>query len=55
MTYAYLEILAVPTTSFINNPGHLSTGEHVFVGKKRLNTMRALENNPKVSLVFTSA
>ena len=27
MTYAYVEILQVPTTSFINNPGHLSTGE----------------------------
>ena len=37
MTYAYVEILQVPTTSFINNPGHLSTGEPVFVGKKRLN------------------
>jgi len=32
----------------VNNPGHLSTGESVFVGKKRLNTMCALENNSKV-------
>ena len=55
MTYAYVEILPVSTTSFIKNPGHLSTGEPVFVGKKRLNTMRALENNSKISLVFTSA
>ena len=36
------------TTSRISNPGHLSTGEPVFVGKKRHNTMRALENNSKV-------
>ena len=55
MTYAYVEILQVPTTSFINNPGPLSTGEPVFVGKKRLNTIYALEKNPKISLVFTSA
>ena len=36
MTYAYVEILAVPTTSFINNPAHLSTVELVFVGKRDL-------------------
>ena len=44
----YVELLAVPTVSLINNPGHLSTVESVFVGKKRLNTMCALENNSKV-------
>jgi len=42
----YVELLAVP--SLISNPGHLSTDESVFVGKKRLNTMCALENNSKV-------
>lgn len=47
-SFTYVEILAVPTTNFINNPGHLRTGGPVFVGKKRLNTIRALENNPKV-------
>ena len=29
----YVELPAVPTVSLINNPGHLSTGESVFVGK----------------------
>ena len=47
-SFAYVELLAAPTASLINNPGHLSTGESVFVGKKRLNTMCALENNSKV-------
>ena len=47
-SFTYVELLAVPTASLINNPGHLSTGESVFVGKKRLNTMCALENNSKV-------
>ena len=48
-SFTYVELLqAVPTASPINNPGHLSTGESVFVGKKRLNTMCALENNSKV-------
>ena len=30
-SFIYLELLAVPTASLINNPGHLSTGEFVFV------------------------
>ena len=47
-SFTYVELLAIPTASVINNPGHLSTGESVFVGKKRLNTMCALENNSKV-------
>ena len=47
-SFTYVELLAVPTASLINNSGHLSTGESVFVGKKRLNTMCALENNSKV-------
>ena len=38
----HVDLLDVLTTSRISNPGHLSTGETVFVGKKRLNTMRAL-------------
>ena len=44
----HVDLLAVLTTSRISNPGHLSTGEPVFVGKKRRNAMRALENNSKV-------
>ena len=44
----HVDLLAVLTTSRISNPGHLSTGEPFFVGKKRHNTMRALENNSKV-------
>ena len=47
-SFTYVELLAVPTASLINNPGHLSTGESVVVGKKRLHTMCALENNSKV-------
>ena len=47
-SFTYVELLAVPTASLINNPGHLRTGESVFVRKKRLNTMYALENNSKV-------
>ena len=43
-----LEILAVPTTSLINKPGHLRTGESVFVAKKRLIRCVALEKNSKV-------
>ena len=46
-TYRYVEILAVPTTSLINNE-HLSTSEPVFLGEKSLNTTRALEKNLKV-------
>jgi len=47
-SFTYVELLSVPTASLINNPGHLSTGESVFVGKKSLNTMCVLENNSKV-------
>ena len=47
-SFTYVELLALPTASLINNPGHLSTGEFVFVGKKRLNTMCGLESNSKV-------
>ena len=46
--FTYVEILAVPTTSLINKPGHLRTGESVFVGKKRLIRCVALEKNSKV-------
>ena len=30
-SFTYVELLAVPTASLINNPGHLSTSESVFV------------------------
>ena len=46
-TYRYVEILAVPTTSLINNE-HLSTSEPVFLGEKSRNTTRALDKNLKV-------
>jgi len=54
-SFTYVELLAVPTASLINNPGHLSTGESVFVGKKRLNTMCALENSSKVASINSTA
>ena len=44
----YVELLAVPTASLINNPGYLRTGESVFVGKKD-NTMCPLENRTRRS------
>ena len=47
--FANVEILAVPTTSFKSNFGHLRTVEPVFVGEKRLDAMCVLENNPKVN------
>ena len=48
--FANVEILAVPTTSFKSNFGHLRTRvEPVFVGEKRLDAMCVLENNPKVN------
>jgi len=47
-SFTYVKFLGIPTASLINNPGHLSTGESVFAGKKRLHTMCALENNSKV-------
>ena len=53
-----VEILTVPTTSFIYNFEHLRTGEPVFVGEKRLDAMCVLENNPKVNgpikFIYTS-
>ena len=47
-SFANVEILTVPTTSFIYNFGHLITVEPVFVGEQRLDTMCVVENNPKV-------
>jgi len=48
-SFTYVELLAVSRASLIlSNPGNLSTGESVFVGKKRLNTMCGLENKSKV-------
>ena len=47
-SFANVEILAVPTNSFIYNFGHLRTVEPVFVGEKNLDAMCVLENNPKV-------
>ena len=47
-SFANVEILAVPTTSFIYNFGHLRTVEPVFVGEKRHDAMCVLENNPTV-------
>ena len=48
-SFANVEILTVPTTSFKSNFGHLRTVEPVFVGEKRLDAMCVLENNPKVN------
>ena len=49
-SFANVEILTVPTTSFIYNFGHvhLRTVEPVFVGEQRLDAMCVLENNPTV-------
>ena len=56
--FANVEILTVPTTSFIYNFGHLRTVEPVFVGEKRLDAMCVLENNPTViapiKFIYTS-
>ena len=46
--FANVEILTVPTNSFIYNFGHLRTVEPVFLGEQRLDAMCVLENNPKV-------
>ena len=46
--FANVEILTVPTNSFIYNFGHLRTVEPVFVGEQRLDAMCVLENNPTV-------
>ena len=35
-SFTYVELLAVPATSLLNDPGQLSTGESVFVGRKDL-------------------
>ena len=51
--FANVEILTVPTTSFIYNFEHLRTVEPVFVGEKRLDAMCVLENNPKVITPYT--
>ena len=45
--FGNVEILTVPTTSFIYN------FEPVFVGEQRLDTMCVLENNPKVITPYT--
>ena len=50
--FANVEILTVPTTSFIYSFGHLRTIEPVFVGEKRLVAMCVLENNPKVNALI---
>ena len=47
-SFANVEILTVPTNSFIYNFGHLRTVEPVFVGEQRLDAMCVLENNPTV-------
>ena len=47
--FTNVEILTVPTTSFIYNFGHLRTVEPVFVGEQRLDAMCVLENSPKVN------
>ena len=47
--FGNVEILTVPTTSFIYNFGHLRTVEPVFVGEKRLDAMCVFENNRKVN------
>ena len=56
--FTNVEILTVPTASFIYNFGHLRTVEPVFVGEKRLVAMCVLENNPKVNalvkFIYTS-
>ena len=36
--YSNVEVLAVPTTTFINNSRHLGTVNPIFVGKERLIT-----------------
>ena len=50
-----VEILTVPTTSFIYNFEHLRTGEPVFVGEKRLDAMCVLEKvNGPMKFICTS-
>ena len=47
--FADVKILAVPTTSPINNFWHLRTVNLIFVGKKGLDAMSALENDLKIN------
>ena len=44
--FSNVEILAVPTTSFIHNIRHLGTVDFIFVAKKGFDAMSALENHP---------
>ena len=57
LCFSNVKILAVPTTSFINNSRHLGTVDPIFVGKERLNAMSALENNPEIhaAIKFSNA
>ena len=52
-SFANVEILTVPTISFIYNFEHLRTVEPVFLGEKRHDAMCVLENNPKVIAPIT--
>ena len=52
--FADVKILAVPTTRLINNFRHLRTVNLIFVGKKGLDAMSALENNPKINAAIKS-
>ena len=52
--FADVKILAVPTTRLINNYRHLRTVNLIFVGKKGLDAMSALENNPKINAAIKS-
>ena len=58
LDFVNVEILTVPTTSFIYNLEHLRKVEPVFVGEKRLDAMGVLENNPTVNgpmkFIYTS-
>ena len=44
--FSNVEILAVPTTSLIYNFWQLGPVDHIFVGKKGLDTTSALANHP---------
>ena len=52
--FAHVKILAVPTTSLVNNFRHLRTVNLIFVGKKGLDAMSALENHPKINAAIKS-
>ena len=53
--FSNVKILAVPTTSLINNFPHLRTVNVMFVGKNAgLYAMSALENNPKINAAIKS-